>query len=38
MKKETYYAPTTEVIKFSASDIIRTSVDVDDNQGIWDKQ
>ena len=38
MNKEKYLEPVLNVIEFLDSDIIRTSVDEDENQGEWDEQ
>ena len=38
MKKKTYFIPVLEVIEFGENDIIRTSIDNDENQGEWDEQ
>ena len=38
MEKEKYLAPQLEIVEFMPDDIIRTSIDNDENQGEWDEQ
>ena len=36
--KKPYFIPVIELVEFKESDIIRTSIDIDENQGEWDEQ